>query len=622
MLLLVRSWSRFTVTLLGSCMLFACGASTPVKPTNTFDYYQQSQQFQANFIAVNQLGYPVKGKKIASMSSNSKKPLTWSLVDLATTKVVLEGQTRMLGYDEAAGGFVHRIDFSDFRKKGRYTIRASLSASWGFNIADDLYQDLPKDAMGYFYFHRMGEAIEAKYLDDPRHARGVMHATDDSLPCYKDWCGEGVRLNLKGSWADAGDFGFYLVNHAISVWTLLNAYEFNPASKKDGDYRMPENNNGLPDLLDEVRAGTGFLAGSLPPGGQLAPHKVTNEDWSSFLFDLDTENAMERYVQPPSTAATYAVVRMSAQLARTFNQYDSTYAKAQWRLALEAWRRAEAKPEVLYRSDTPDSPGAGDYPDNNVSDDRYAAAVELLVSAKRMGMSAGEMNAIRDAVTGSDDYLNFDRFGSQNWNETQGAGSLSLWLHWDGLGLPAEDKERLDANIIESAEYYLTSLEDSAYPTVYNPLLKDKSARWEWGSNSFLANNMIMLAYAHRVSGEKKYLEGLYWAWDFLLGNNPMNLSFITGYGTYAETDTHDRIAFTKLLGEKVPYPKGWLSGGPMNDANSCAGEPSTNVFIPAALAYAGVGEAPSSWCSKENTINWNSPLYWLAAFTVDNPLE
>ncbi|MBA9083709.1 hypothetical protein FHR92_000152 [Fontibacillus solani] len=99
------------------------------------------------------------------------------------------------------------------------------------------------------------------------------------------------------------------------------------------------------------------------------------------------------------------------------------------------------------------------------------------------------------------------------------------------------------------------------------------------------------------------------------MGNNAMRLSYITGYGKYHETDTHDRWAWGKYQGG-VSYPKGWLSGGPNN---TFINDPVTPANQPAAKSFASENTAPDAWCSKENAVNWNAPLVWVAKYIQEN---
>merc|ERR1711966_81090 len=81
-------------------------------------------------------------------------------------------------------------------------------------------------------------------------------------------------------------------------------------------------------------------------------------------------------------------------------------------------------------------------------------------------------------------------------------------------------------------------------------------------------------------------------------GTNAMDISYVTGYGEKAETDTHDRWAWT--IGQDAFWPKGWLSGGPNNELIN---DYETPGGAAAAKSYAGPGTAPHAWGSKENKV-------------------
>ncbi|MCM2678882.1 glycoside hydrolase family 9 protein [Echinimonas agarilytica] len=570
-------------------------------------------------IRVNQQGYPSKGLKRATIVSQSTESLTWQLMN--DTRVLASGTTKVFGNDAASGEHIHQVDFSSVQQAGFHHLVINAGTpnevSRNITIEDALYQDLYTDAAKFFYLHRMGEPIEAQYLSNPAYARKAIHPGDDSIACYQDWCGKDTRLNVKGTWYDAGDFGMYSVNFALTAWTLLNAYEFGAIDYKDGDLNIPESGNSMPDLLDEIRFGSTFMAGMLPPTGQLASHKVHNQNWSGFEGNIDLENAMERYAQPGSTAATYAVARNAAQLARVYASYDATYSAHQWQVAKDAWQRAETLPVTYYTSETPDSTGGGDYDDENVVDDRYAASAELWATA--IALKSQEVATFEAATRESADFLNLDPSGSQQWQQVQGAGSLTLWLHREAVGLSEAEQATLQGNIVATAQLAQRQLSKSGYPMVYNPNAGEADEGWPWGSNSSFLNRLMVVSYAHNMTDNRAYLETVYQGMDYLMGNNPLNLSMITGYGDHYEVDLHDRIFYSLLRDQGVAFPKGWVAGGPLTGWKGC--DNATPDSGPNAKRYAAFGTAPEAWCSKEVAINWNSPLVWVAAYLEGNPL-
>jgi chitodextrinase len=125
---------------------------------------------------------------------------------------------------------------------------------------------------------------------------------------------------------------------------------------------------------------------------------------------------------------------------------------------------------------------------------------------------------------------------------------------------------------------------------------------------------MLVLGVAYDATDDLRYLKAMNRCMDYLMGNNAMRLSYVSGYGEFAESDLHDRWAWGKYPG--LAYPKGWLAGGPNSELIN---DPATPTGRPAAKSYAAKNTAPEAWGSKENTINWNAPLAWTATFLTRN---
>ncbi|MFB8348160.1 glycoside hydrolase family 9 protein [Streptomyces niveus] len=564
-------------------------------------------------VRVNQIGYATGADKIATVVAAATTPLKWRLTD-DKGRTAATGTTRVVGADKASGDHVHQADFSHATAQGvhRLTV-AGAGTSVPFTVTGEpLYPDLGREAMQYFYFHRMGTPVEAEYLQSAAHAHAALHPGDKSVPCYRNWCdkdsgsgadgktGEEQRLNVAGSWADAGDFGIYPVNHAISVWALLNLHERRPLAYPDGSLSVPERANGLPDLLDEVAYGSRFMSGMLPESG-LASHKVHNHEWSPFpVKDIAAENALARSAMPPSTNATYAVARTNAQLSRVLRKFDAEKASTLWASAQDAWKRAEARPDVDHpgTGEDTDAEGGGDYPDTQNSDDRYAAAAELYLTAEQR--ADGSAGGYRTAVTGSAHYGEIDAF---DWGRVAPAGSLSLLTVPNGL--PPADLSRMRENLRAVADSLVATQRGEGYPALISG-----ATPYPWGSNSAVVNRMMLLGTAYDLTRDRGHLKAMHRAMDYLLGTNAMGISYVTGYGAHRETDLHDRLAWGQY--PATPYPGGWLSGGP-NSAD--ISDSVTPTGRPAAKSYAGPGTAPGAWSSKENTINWNAPLVWVATY-------
>jgi len=258
-------------------------------------------------VRVNQLGYLPGYHKLATVKTPAQAPLDWQIVD-ASGKAVQSGKSRPFGEDRAAGELVQQIDFSPFQTPGRgYKLVVGKDESLPFDIADDLYQKLKVDALGFFYHQRAGIEIAMPFAGDASRTRPAGHPGDRSVACGPEAkCS--YSLDVSGGWYDAGDHGKYVVNGGISLWLLQNEYERARAFGRhaddlgDGKLPIPEGKNGKPDLLDEARWEMEWMLRMQVPEGRplagMAHHAVHDDTWSPIPTRPDQDRLPTR---PPST---------------------------------------------------------------------------------------------------------------------------------------------------------------------------------------------------------------------------------------------------------------------------------------------------------------------------------
>lgn len=496
---------------------------------------------ESDNVRVNQVGYLRFASKVGVVVDSSESPLKWQVQD-SVGSVVLAGDSSPFGFDDASEDNVHQVDFSGLTDLGSYKLVVEgIGASVEFDIAPNLYANLPHEAMNYFYFHRMGsDAILAEHLIDGRYARDALHPGDNSVPPYPGWCEGCDNLDLLGSWADAGDFGVYTVNHAISAWTLLNLHELFPEAFVDGTLNIPESGNGIADVLDEVNYGSRFVRGMLPSDGGLASHKAHNHAWSAFTITVAEENQNNalgtRSAMGSSTPATYAVARVNAQLARIYASAqgdNQDHVTVLWDAAVDAWQRAYGTYKAYNAGEASPGPalGGGDYPDGQIDDDSYAAAVEMYLTAYALGDSSAQV--YKSAMMSSPF---FKYVGQWDWASVAAAGTLSLYAVDNDLS--TADRQAIEANIVAFADDIKNAIDSEGYPSNLN--FPSEYSAYPWGSNSFIMNRMIVLAYAFEVTADVTYQKYLLRSMDYIMGTNAMNVGYVTGYGEKAETDTHD----------------------------------------------------------------------------------
>ncbi|GGN44214.1 endoglucanase [Actinoplanes campanulatus] len=541
-------------------------------------------------VAVNQVGHLPSGPKRATLVTDATGPLPWELADSAG-RVVATGTTDPRGIDISSQQNVHTIDFGAHRQTGAgFTLTADGATSRPFTIAPGLYDTLRADALRFFYCQRSG--IEIRDDLRPGYGRPAGHLGDRDVPCAPD-AGD-YRLDVRGGWYDAGDQGKYVVNGGITVWQLLHAFEHRgglDALTLD----LPESGNGLPDLLNEVRWELDFLLRMQAPSG-LVHHKMHDREWTG-LPTLPHLNAQPRELRPISTAATLNLAAVAAQGARIFRKYDADYAERLLAAARAAHTAAETNP-IRY-APVEDTVGGGPYNDDDVRDEFYWAAAELF-------LTTGE-HRYAEAVLTSPLHTE-DVFGPYafDWAATAAAARLSLALTPSELPGLAEVR----ASVLAGADRYLTLQQAHPYAIAYAP----PGNRWEWGSNSMVLNNLMVLAVAHDLTGETRYRDGVLEGLDYILGRNALNLSYVTGYGTDFAQNQHSRW-YAHQLDPSLPHPpKGTLAGGP----NSGLQDEVAQARLTGRVGQFCYIDDIHSWSTNELTINWNAPLAWIAAFAAE----
>jgi endoglucanase len=99
---------------------------------------------------------------------------------------------------------------------------------------------------------------------------------------------------------------------------------------------------------------------------------------------------------------------------------------------------------------------------------------------------------------------------------------------------------------------------------------------------------------------------------DYIMGRNPLDQTYVTGYGERPLAYPHHRFWSFQANPKFPKAPPGAVSGGP----NSGLEDP----YVQAAGLK---GCAPEkcfidnieAWSANEITINWNAPLVWVASF-------
>ncbi len=544
-----------------------------------------AQQTPSERIKADQIGYNAKSVKIAIVPDGASDD--FQVVDIQDN-VVYKGKTSAAASWWASGTSVKQADFSDFDQPGVYTIRCEgAEKSYPFAIGDNIYTDLAIAATKSFYFARSGVEITQEH--GGKYARPAAHP-DTQVKVHKSAAGpkrkEGDIISSPGGWYDAGDYNKYIVNSSITVWEMLNAVELHPDFAKSLNLNIPESGNNIPDIVDELLYNLRWMITMQDPADGGVYHKLTALGFNGMIMPQDDKD--ERYVVQKSTAAALDLAATCAKAYRVLAPYDAELPGLRdslMKTAEKAWGWAQKNPTALYERN-PEGVMTGQYNDSFIRDEFTWAAIE-------MTLATGDAKKYISVITKED----FD-FATPAWDSSSVLGVMSALNNPEYKSkFEPELYDFMKDGLVKLADQYLNDYQRSSYAT---PL-----ASFVWGSNSVAANQGIVLAAAYRVTGNTKYLEAAQADLHYILGRNPLDYCYVTGFGVKTVKDVHDRRSVADGIDNPVP---GYLCGGPNATAKGDIPDSLYQYNTPA-MRYCDINR---SYTTNEIAINWNAALIGL----------
>ncbi|AZK45690.1 glycoside hydrolase family 9 protein [Paenibacillus lentus] len=537
---------------------------------------------QQGSIAVNQLGYRNKDAKIARIAGEGNR--RFRLVNHVSGEEVWQGQTLSAFEDAASGIMVSWGDFSAWEQPGTYRIEdEDGQSSYPFMISDVVYEEAHQALLKAFYYFRCGVELEEEYAGPWKHA--PCHLTPALV--YGE---EPRRIDAKGGWHDAGDYGKYVAPGAKAVADLLLAYECYPTAFAE-PLPLPESDGVMPDVLHECRYELEWMLRMQDSETGGVFHKLTTLQFPGPDV-MPEEDHAELYITPVSATATGCFAGVMAMAARVYAAYDASFAAACLQAAERAWAWLELHPDYPGFRNPPEI-STGEYGDEQDMDERYWAAAELYrTTGESRYHQAFQQFARQEA---------FDKY-ELGWADMGGYGTISYLMSEQ-----EQDPElavRLQAGLQQrAAELAAVSSRDGFGISL-------KPEQYIWGSNMLVMNHAMLLLIADRLSGspafERHALEHIH----YLLGANVMGISYVTGLGTRSILYPHHRPS--EGDGVEAPVP-GLVSGGPNYGKQDDYAREHLAGRAPAA-SFADVME---SYATNEVTIYWNSPAVFVLSHFI-----
>jgi len=568
------------------CVLSACGSggsSSTQQAVPQPSSETSPEATSASLIKINQVGYLPAQAKIAIVPATSET--SFELIDAQTEATVLSGTLSTQANWSVANDDVRRADFSSVVAPGRYRLKINgFNQSDIINIDEQSYSNLHDGALKAYYFNRASTNLPQQYAGKWARAMGhpdtkvLIHSSAASAQRP-----EGFEISSPKGWYDAGDYNKYIVNSGISTYTLLAAFTDFSALYQNADINIPESGDANPDILDEIKWNLDWMMTMQDPNDGGVYHKLTTLNFEGAVMPAKAIN--QRYVVQKSTAAALNFAAVMAKAGRVYSSVGSFDQLAQdyQEAAIRAFAWAQENPSVFYKQ--PSDVSTGEYGDDSLGDEFAWAAAELFLS------------------TQDNDYLDiFNQHAyaqtlqqEPSWQNTMALGFMTLVAEGKSI-LPSESLQDARAWLISLADSFMTQHQNSAYGAAM------QQSDFVWGSNAVALNKAMILLQAQRETNDNKYQHAAIGILDYILGKNPTDYSYVTGFGVKTPVDIHHRQSYSDS--ESAPVP-GFVVGGPQPGKQDNCNYPSS---LPAKTYL-------DDWCSystNEVTINWNAPLVYV----------
>jgi hypothetical protein len=519
------------------------------------------------FIRANQLGYRSQDTKIAIAFGKTPLPSAFALVTAEVEKFAFEGKSQpILGV--TWGQFEHHaeLDFSSFKRPGRYRVRIGEAKSLPFTIGPSGYAELPDQLLEFMREQRCGYN---PWLD------AVCHPFDGRA-AYGPLT-NGTYLDARGGWHDAADLLKYLLTSGNATAQLLLAYQFQipkppaaPPGNKQAVFGDRVNGlgqpgaNGIPDVLDEARWGLEWMLKLHPApdqlyhqvaddrdhsGRKLPQHEIADYGWGKggarVVYFADGQPQGLQEYKSASTGLANLAGRYAAAMALAYQVWKSDprqrpFAEQCLQAGKEVYELGRAK-EGVQQGNSYKAPYR--YAETTWADDMEWGAAELF-------RATGQRRYLEEAkryakFAGSESWMGQEQTGHYQYYPFMNAGHFRLY------DLVDRDFKRLLSG------YYRQGIELCIHAGEKNPYRI--GVPFIWCSNNLTVALATQCLLYERMTGDARYHAFAARQRDWLLGRNPWGFTMFTQIGTVFPKDPH--LMTMQLTGRQV---RGGLADGPV----------------------------------------------------------
>ena len=546
-----------------------------------------------NFIRIDQFGYPTTGSKVAIIAraregynagagieiDPSQRVEVVRQADQSVTYAAFPQAWNGGSLDGVSGDMGYWFDFTSLRDTGTYKIRltkndGTTAESYPFRIADDVYADVLRTAVEFFYYQRVNQEKTAEYASGEPWTDGAWYDRPDQEYAVKQLDNPDQTRSMPKGWFDAGDPNKYVTFATDAVHALLTSYDQYPSFWNDFSLRIPESGNDVPDLLDEIDWEIEWLE-------SMQDYDPATDSGSGGFYQKMGILEDVAYISPPSTdtrerwyngICVNSTITGSGMLAHAALSYRTAgvwpdkvadlieRAEAGWQYYVDAPDKTERCDDGRIEAGDADGPG------NQYSIEHLA---EAAVTATYLFALTGDAQ-YNDFVKAN--YTQTRPWQALDWGVYRAAQAEAMLFYTTLAAADAATKSAILAKKTEADKSeggnYVVAESDNLYralPVYFN-----------WGSNSLVSRQagdiMDFVRYDLKEENQAAYQARAQSIINYLHGTNPSGIVMLSNmyrYGAELSADElwHSWFAlgtkYDNIDGDNVGPAPGFLSGGP-----------------------------------------------------------
>ncbi|HEU0110524.1 MAG TPA: glycoside hydrolase family 9 protein [Flavisolibacter sp.] len=496
-----------------------------------------------SWIRINQLGYTPVGIKTAVWCSKENETIkTFQLINAVTKKIAFNGSTGKSFGEYGPFKQSYRLNFSSFKKTGRYYLQAGGVKSPEFEIDDDVYKGSADFCLRYMRQQRTGFN---PYLKDSCH-------TEDGYTLYGPMK-DSTYIDATGGWHDASDYLQYATTSANATFHLLAAYrDFPKVFTDEKTANGLEGKNGRADVLDEAKWGLDWLLKMHPKKDWMFNQIADDRDHISMrmpkldsqygrgfqrpVYFINGEPQQRGKFMNNTTGTSSTAAKLSSAFSlgsQVFGITDKKYSILLGQKASSAYTYAFIKPGVTQTVSVK-SPYI--YAEENWVDDMELASVW------QNKINDAYDYALKEPVT---PWLGTDTAKHYQWYPFINIGHYEL-----AKKLRGSKKDTI-------LNFYRNGIE-----AVWNKARENAFYRgipFIWCSNNLTVAFAIQCYWYKQLCGDRQFDELAQASIDWLFGCNPWGTSMVYGLPSWGDTPVDPHSAFTHL--KKYPIDGGLVDG-------------------------------------------------------------